>query len=167
MLKKCYFEPCLLQVLSTFCLLISIINPICTLRSPLILLFLQAIYAKIVELIQARRIRVKISIAYQRPEGKKSRKCKERGVESRRKREAVEFCRIAKISQSAEFRNLRNFAGCTVHTAKFHSILQNFLPAATVHYAKLFMSPALFTILLFDVLTHFVPFLVFFQICPL
>ena len=31
----------------------------------------------------------------------------------------------------------------------------------------LFMSPALFIILLFDVLTHFVPFLVFFQICPL
>ena len=32
-LKKCYFEPCLFQVLSTFCVLISIINPICTLRS--------------------------------------------------------------------------------------------------------------------------------------
>ena len=31
--QKCYFEPCLLQVLSTFCVLISVIYPICTLRS--------------------------------------------------------------------------------------------------------------------------------------
>ena len=28
MLNKCYFEPCLLQVLKTFCILISVINPI-------------------------------------------------------------------------------------------------------------------------------------------
>ena len=40
-------------------------------------------------------------------------------------------------------------------------IMRNF------HHAALFMSPTLFTILLFDVLTHVVPFLVFFQICPL
>ena len=33
MLKKCYFEPCLFKVLSTFYVLISVINPICTLRS--------------------------------------------------------------------------------------------------------------------------------------
>ena len=31
--QKFYFEPCLLQVLSTFCILISIINPIGILRS--------------------------------------------------------------------------------------------------------------------------------------
>ena len=35
---------------------------------------------KIVESIQARRIRVKLSIADQRPEGKKSRKCQEIGA---------------------------------------------------------------------------------------
>ena len=35
MLKKCYFEPCLLQVLSTFCVLISVINLMGTLRSRL------------------------------------------------------------------------------------------------------------------------------------
>ena len=82
MLKKCYFEPCLLQVLSTFCVLISVINPIFTLRSLLFYLshfvanfvVLQAIYAKIVESIQAQRIRVKLSIADQRPERKKSKK---------------------------------------------------------------------------------------------
>ena len=39
--------------------------------------FLLANYAEIVESIQARRIRVKLSITYQRPKGKKSRKCKE------------------------------------------------------------------------------------------
>ena len=32
------------------------------------------------KLIQARRIRVKLSIADQRPEGKKSKKCKENGA---------------------------------------------------------------------------------------
>ena len=32
-LKKCYFEPYLFKVLSTFCVLISVINTICTLRS--------------------------------------------------------------------------------------------------------------------------------------
>ena len=51
------------------------------------------------------------------------------------------------------------------HGTKFSQvalvILRNFHPTA------LFMSDALFTILLFDVLTHFVPFLVLFQICPL
>ena len=31
--KKGYFEPCLFQVLSDFCVLIILINPICTLRS--------------------------------------------------------------------------------------------------------------------------------------
>ena len=36
--QKCYFEPCLLQVLSTFYVLINVINPIFTLRSPVILL---------------------------------------------------------------------------------------------------------------------------------
>ena len=29
------FEPCLFKVMSTFCVLISVINPICTLRSQL------------------------------------------------------------------------------------------------------------------------------------
>ena len=33
MLKNCYFEPVLFQVLSTFCVLINVINPNCTLRS--------------------------------------------------------------------------------------------------------------------------------------
>ena len=88
MLKKCYFEPCLLQVLSTFCVLISIINPICTLRSLLFywshfvanFLVLQAIYAKIVKSIQAQRIRVKLSIADQRLKGKKRSKCQEIGA---------------------------------------------------------------------------------------
>ena len=31
--QKVLFEPCLFKVLSTFCVLISVINPICTLRS--------------------------------------------------------------------------------------------------------------------------------------
>ena len=38
MLKKCYFEPCLLQVLGNFCVLISIINPIWHIQVPAMLL---------------------------------------------------------------------------------------------------------------------------------
>ena len=69
---------------------------------------------------------------------------KERRAENAKKLERQE-----KFSQPAKFSQVALF------------ILQNF------HHAALFMSPALFTILLFDVLTHVVPFLVFFQICPL
>ena len=68
---------------------------------------------------------------------------KERRLENAKKLELHEIWQAAKFSQVALF------------------ILRNF------HHAALFMSLALFTILLFDVLTHFVPFLVFFQICPL
>ena len=110
--------------------------------------WLQDIYAKIIESIQARRIRVKLNIADSRLEGKKSRKCQEIGV-------------AGKISQLAKFLQAVKF----LYPIKFSQIalfiLQNF------HHATLFMSPALFTILLFNVLTHAVPFLVFFQICPL
>ena len=74
---------------------------------------------------------------------------KERREENAKKLELQEIWQAAKFSQVALF------------------ILRNFLHAATVHHVALFMSHALFTILLFDVLTHFVPFLVFFQICPL
>ena len=41
--------------------------------------------------------------ADQRLERKKSRKCKERGAESRRKKEVVKFGRIAKFLQPAKF----------------------------------------------------------------
>ena len=102
----------------------------------------QAIYAKIVELIQARRIRVELSIADHKPKGKKSRKCMEIGA-------CRKFGKAAKFLQPAKFRRLRNF-----------------LLDATVHHAALFMSPALFTILLFDVLTPFCHFLVFFLFGP-
>ena len=80
---------------------------------------LQAIYAKIVESIQARRIRVELSIAYQKPE--------ERGVESRRKREVVKFGRIMKFSQPIKFHRLRIFAGCEIASCCHYS------PPATVH----------------------------------
>ena len=68
MLKKCSFEPCLFQVLSTFCVLISVINPIGTLRSRLyyrsyfvaIFVVLLDNQAKIIELIQARRIQAEL-----------------------------------------------------------------------------------------------------------
>ena len=103
---------------------------------------LQAIYTKIVESIQARRIRVDLSIAYQKLEEKKSRKRMEIGA-------CKKFGRAAKFSQSTKFRRLRIF-----------------LPTTTVHHAALFMSLALFTILLFDVLTHFCHFLVFFLFYP-
>ena len=49
--------------------------------------------------------------------------------------------------------------------AKFRR-LRNFLLVATVHPTALFMSPALFTVLLFDILTHFGHFLIFFLFCP-
>ena len=60
------------------------------------------------------------------------------------------------------FRNLQNFAGCEFS----QPANAKFLPATTVHPAIVFMSPALFTILLFDVLTPFCHFLVFFLFCP-
>ena len=111
---------------------------------------LQAIYAKIVESIQARRIRVELSIADHKPKGKKSIKCME--IRACRK-----FGRVAKFSQPAKFRRLRIFATCECKISFMF---------ATVHHAALFMSLALFTILLFDVLTPFCHFLVFFLFCP-
>ena len=83
MLKKCYFEPCLLQVLSTFSLLISVINPIATQRSLLFYRshfmanfvgFFQDYQAKIIQSIQTRRTRVELIVADQILEGKKSKK---------------------------------------------------------------------------------------------
>ena len=79
MLKNCYFEPCLLQVLSTLCVIISVTNPIFTLRYSTdrilwqILQFLRANHAKIIESIQTRRTRVELIVADQIPEGKKSK----------------------------------------------------------------------------------------------
>ena len=70
---------------------------------------------------------------------------KERRAENARKKEQ----KVEEKEKRCNFTGLRKFAGCTVHSA------------------ALFMSLALFTILFFDVLTHFVSFLVFFQICPL
>ena len=58
--------------------------------------FYKLFMQKIVESIQARRIRVKLSIADQRPEGKKSKKCKEIGV-------------AGKISQHAKFSQVALF----------------------------------------------------------
>ena len=140
MLKNFYFEPCLLQVLSTFCVLISIINPIGTLSPGYatnrilwqILQFLQAIYAKIVESIQVRRIRVKLSIADQRPKGKKSRKCQEIGAVGN-----LAGCEIftgCEISQVALFimRNLLPAChySCLMHTVHFsHTV-----PAACLKF---------------------------------
>ena len=71
------------------------------------------------------------------------------------KREAVEFCRIVKFSQPAEFRSLRNFAGCEF------SQLANF---RRLHCSSCEIS---FLLPLFDFLTHFVPFLVLFPFYPL
>ena len=119
---------------------------------------LQAIYAKIVESIQARRIRVELNIADQKPEGKKSRKYMEIGA-CRKFRNLQNFA-SCEFSQPANFRRLRIF------TTYELSQVRNFLPDATIHPAALFMSPALFTILLFDVLTPFCHFLVFFLFCP-
>ena len=120
---------------------------------------LKAIYAKIVESIQVRRIRVELSIADQKPEGKKSRKCMEIRACGKFGK-AAKFLQHVKFLQVANFLNLRNFAGCKI------SQPANFLPIATVHPASLFMSHALFTILLFDILTFFCHFLVFFLFCP-
>ena len=106
---------------------------------------------QVVESIQARRIRVELSIADQKPEGKNSRKCKEIGS-------LQEFCRVAKISQPVEFRKLRNFASCEISqpmkirsVAKFASCHR--APHATVHLSC-HCSP----FLLFDILTIFVIF---------
>ena len=85
---------------------------------------------------------------------------KERRAENAKKLELQEIWQAAKFSQPAKIRGLRNFATCEfLQVALF--IMRNFLPVV------LFMSPTLSTILLFDVLTHLVPFSVFFQICPL
>ena len=77
MLKKCYLEPCLLQVLSTFCVLISVINPIGTLRSRLyylshfvaIFVVIQAKYANVIKPTQTRRIQVELRDVCQKSEG--------------------------------------------------------------------------------------------------
>ena len=71
---------------------------------------------KIVESIQARKIRVKLSIANQIPEGKKSIKCQEIGATGN-----LVGCEI--------------LTGCTVHPAKFAS-------CSTIHPPTLFTFPA-------------------------
>ena len=148
MLKKCYFEPCLLQVLSTFCVLISIINRTGYATDLIlwqILQFLQAIYAKIVESIQARRIRAKLSIANQRPERKKSRKCQE--IRAARNLAGCEIFVACKI-----------FAGCTIHSAKFSSCTL-FMPLHTVHFSHTIPAARLKFCFLFL-------FIYFFPFCP-
>ena len=104
-----------------------------------ILQFLQAIYAKIVESMQAQRIRAKLSIADQRPEGKKSKKCKEIGA--------------VRNLAGCEF-----FAGCTVHPEKFSSCALFMPPTHCSLLTHCSCSPfeVLFFVTLFD----------FFPYCP-
>ena len=87
--------------------------------------FLQAIYAKIVESIQARRIRVKLSIADQRPEGKKSRKCQE--IEA-----AGKISQPAKFSQVALFTIFPLFTFPVFDTVTF--LLQFFVSSHFIAY---------------------------------
>ena len=66
-----------------------------------------------------------------------------------------------------KFHNLQNFASYEIsQVAKFRNlgIFKICFLFAIVHPTTLFISHALFTILFFDVLTHFVPFLIFFPI---
>ena len=71
-----------------------------------------------------------------------------------------------KLEPAGNLAGLRNFTGCKISQLVNFRKLRNFFHAATVHLAALFMSPALFTILLFVVLTPFCHFLVFFLFCP-
>ena len=103
---------------------------------------------KIVESIQAQRIRVKLSITDQRPEGKKSRKCHE-------------IRATINLAACENFTAYEIFAGCTVHPAKFAScvhcfILQHCSPFC--HYSPF---------LLFDAVTFLLQFFGFFPILSL
>ena len=89
---------------------------------------------------KSKQIRVEFSIADQKPEGKKSRKCKE--IEATRNLAGCE------ISQVTNFRNLQNFAGYEISQPAF-SPLFKFLP--------LFMFPAFYFLTSFGHLFSFLP----------
>ena len=76
--------------------------------------FYKLFMPKIVESIQARIIRVKLSIADQRLEGKKSRKCQEIGD-------------AGKISQAAKFSQVALFILRKCHPATLFTILPLFI----------------------------------------
>ena len=83
--KYFYFEPCVLHVLSTFCVLINLANLIGTLRSRLyylshfmaIFVVIQAKYANVIEPTQTHRIQAELENACQKSKGNWSHKLKE------------------------------------------------------------------------------------------
>ena len=124
MLKRCYFEPCLLQVLSTFCVLISVINPIGTLRSQqyygfcgYFCSFCKLIRTKLLSQVKHKESKLNSKLTIE-----VGRKLEQ---QTKEKWPTVEILQGYEFSQPAKFRRLQIFSTCFASIFYFHLTLFN------------------------------------------